>query len=105
MCYRIDHQGFHPLPIHFANLKEEDILWHYLHTKSVIHMHHIFMYDDLIHKHQNLTRLLMAIRDEKNESKELSPKSSANPITVTPIWKLWFANGAFPIWFIVHYSL
>ena len=34
----------------------------------------------------------------------ICPKSSANPITVTPIWKWWFANGAQPIGFTVHCS-
>ena len=33
------------------------------------------------------------------------PKSTGNPITVTPIWKWWIANGAHPIWFTMHCSL
>ena len=43
--------------------------------------------------------------DVDDAHSHLAPKSSANPITVTPIWKWWFANGAHPIWFTVHCRL
>ena len=42
--FRFHTDGFHPNAVHFADLKEEDILWHYLNTKSVTHMHRI-MYE------------------------------------------------------------
>ena len=69
---RIDNGGFHPTAIHFSKLKEEDILWHYLYTKSVTHMHHILMYDDLLHSYQNLKRQNMLIRMKTKEHEESS---------------------------------
>merc|ERR1711962_428302 len=66
---RFHTDGFHPNAVHFADLKEEDILWHYLNTKSVTHMHRIFMYNDLLREHQNLKRqnkkLISAEKDFK----------------------------------------
>jgi len=66
---RFHTDGFHPNAVHFADLKEEDILWHYLNTKSVTHMHRIFMYNDLLREHQNLKRqnkkLISAEKDSK----------------------------------------
>ena len=67
--FRFHTDGFHPNAVHFADLKEEDILWHYLNTKSVTHMHRIFMYNDLLREHQNLKRqnkkLISAEKDFK----------------------------------------
>ena len=36
-----------------------DVMWHYLKTKSVIHMHSLSMYDDLMTKYQH-------VKDELN---------------------------------------
>lgn len=46
--------GFHPNAVHFADLKETDVLWHYLSSKSLEMMHKIFMFDDLLSKYQRL---------------------------------------------------
>lgn len=51
---RYHSDGFHPNAVNFADLKESDILWHYLSTKSVNHMHRIFMYEDLLNKYEKL---------------------------------------------------
>ena len=50
----------------------------------------LFLFRELfIFSHIILSRHLEFVR--------LSPKSSANPIAVTPIWKREFANGKYPI--------
>ena len=53
---RFHTNSFHPFGVKFADLKEEDILWHYLNTKSVTHMHRIFMYNNLLRDYQQLKR-------------------------------------------------
>ena len=53
---RFHTNSFHPNGVKFADIKEEDILWHYLNTKSVTHMHRIFMYNNLLSDYQQLKR-------------------------------------------------
>jgi len=64
---RFHTDGFHPNAVHFADLKEEDILWHYLNTKSVTHMHRIMMYDDLLRDYQHLKRQNKKLNQAENE--------------------------------------
>lgn len=51
---RFHSDGFHPNAVHFADLKETDILWHYLSIKSLNHMHRIFMYEELLNKYEHI---------------------------------------------------
>ena len=48
-------------------------MWHYLKTKSVVHMHSLLMYDDLMTKYQH-------VKDELNILKE-QQKNGCNDTT------------------------
>ena len=64
---RFNTNGFHPHDINFGDLNEEDILWHYFDTKSVTHMHRIFMYNNLLRENQHLKRQNKNINPAENE--------------------------------------
>jgi hypothetical protein len=64
---RYHSDGFHPNAVHFADLKETDILWHYLKTKSVHHMHKIFTYDQLMNQYHNVSDQLKRLQKEQSE--------------------------------------
>ena len=50
---RYHSDGFHPNVFNFKDVTESDILWHYLKTKSVHHMHKILMFEDLMNQYQH----------------------------------------------------
>ena len=64
---RFNTNGFHPHNVKFGDLNEEDILWHYLNTKSVTHMHRIFMYKNLLQENQHLKTQNKNITKVENE--------------------------------------
>ena len=43
-----------------------DVMWHYLKTKSVIHMHSLLMYDDLMTKYQHVKEELNIQNNKKD---------------------------------------
>ena len=57
--------GFHPNAVHFTDLKESDILWHYLGQKSVDHMHRIFTYQELLQSYQKAEQQIVKLKNEK----------------------------------------
>ena len=69
---RFNTNGFHPHAVKFSDLNEEDILWHYLNTKSVTHMHRIFMYKNLLLENQHLKRQNKNITQVENELEKQS---------------------------------
>merc|ERR1712083_858984 len=54
---------------------------------------------------QCLVMFRIAMQNLKKYVLVIMPQVHSNPITVTPICKWWFANGAHPIWFTEHCSL
>ena len=65
---RYHSDGFHPNVFNFKDVSESDILWHYLKTKSVHHMHKIMMYEDLMNQYQHIKEELKKIK-RNNEDK------------------------------------
>lgn len=65
---RYHSDGFHPNAVNFADLKETDILWHYLKTKSVHHMHHVFMYNELLANYHHVNEELKKLQREQAAS-------------------------------------
>ena len=51
---RFHSDSFHPNTIPFGDLKESDIVWHYLNIKALNNMHKIFMYEELSYEYQKL---------------------------------------------------
>ena len=76
---RFNTNGFHPLDVKFGELNEEDILWHYLDTKSVTHMHRIFMYNNLLRENQHLKRQNKNINPVENEVEKQPCAQETNP--------------------------
>ena len=49
----------------FQDVSTGDVMWHYLKTKSVVHMHSLLMYDDLMTKYQHVKDELNILKQQK----------------------------------------
>ena len=56
--------GFHPQAVRFTDLKETDILWHYLSGKSLGHMQRIFKYEELLQEYQKSQQEIVQLKKE-----------------------------------------